>query len=82
MLAALTTGNKLGLGLSALAFIAFALISAMWIPRTRPDFPGRRLGVYVLVTVLFFVGMMAAVFIFGKEKEEPTEHETAISAPL
>ena len=82
MLAALSSGNKLGLGLSAVAFIAFALISAMWIPRTRPDFPGRRLGVYVLVTVLFFIGMMAAVFIFGKEKEEPKEQEAAISALL
>ncbi len=82
MLAALSTGNKIGLGVSGVVFIAFALISAMWIPRTRPDFPGRRLGVYVLVTVLFFVGMMAAVFVFGKEKKEPREHESAISAVL
>ena len=82
MLAALSTGHKLGLGLSALAFIAFALVSAMVIPRTRPDFPGRRVGVYVLVTVLFFVGMMAAVFIFGKEKEEPPEHESALALRL
>ena len=82
MLAVLTTGHKLGLGLSALAFIAFALISAMVIPRTHPDFPGRRVGVYVLVTVLFFVGMMAAVFVFGKEKKEPREKESAISAVL
>ena len=82
MLAALSTGHKLGLGLSGLAFIAFALISAMVIPRTRPDFPGRRLGVYVLVTVLFFVGMMAAVFVFGKEKKEPREHESALALRL
>jgi hypothetical protein len=82
VLAVLTTGHKLGLGLSALAFIAFALVSAMWIPRARPDFPGRRLGVYVLFCVLFFIGMMAAVFIFGKEKEEPKEQEAAITAVL
>ena len=47
MLAALSTAHKLGLGLSGVAFIAFALVSAMLIPRTRPDFPGRRLGWFV-----------------------------------
>ena len=77
MLAALSTGHKLGLGLSGLVFIAFALVSAMLIPRTRPDFPGRRLGWYVFATVLFFIGMMAAVWVFGKEKKEPREHEAA-----
>jgi uncharacterized membrane protein len=81
VLAALSTGHKLGLGLSALAFIAFALLSAMVIPRTRPDFP-RRVGLYVLVTVLFFIGMMAAVFIFGKEEKEPAEHESALALRL
>ena len=75
MLAALSTGHKIGLGLSGLIFIAFALVSAMWIPRTRPDFPGRRLGWYVFVSILFFIGMMAAVFVFGKEKKEPREQE-------
>jgi hypothetical protein len=77
VLAALSTGHKIGLGLSGLIFVAFALVSAVWIPRTRPDFPGRRLGVYVIVSILFFIGMMAAVFVFGKEKKEPREHEAA-----
>ena len=79
MLAVLSTGHKLGLGLSGLAFIVFALVSAMWIPRTNPDFPGRRLGWYVFVTILLFVGMMAAVFVFGKEKKEPRQHESALA---
>jgi hypothetical protein len=82
VLAALSTGHKIGLGLSALAFIAYALISAMVIPRTHPDFPGRRLGVYVVVTVLFFIGMMAAVFVFGKEEPEPEQHESALALRL
>jgi hypothetical protein len=60
VLAALSTAHKLGLGLSGVAFIAFALVSAMLIPRTHPDFPGRRLGWFVFVTVLFYIGMMAA----------------------
>ena len=82
MLAALSTGHKLGLGLSGLAFIVFALVSAMWIPRSRPDFPGRRLGWYVFATILLFVAMMAAVFVFGKEKKEPKQHESALALRL
>ena len=66
MLAALSTAHKLGLGLSALAFIVFALLSAMVIPRSNPDFPGRRLGWFVFVSILFFVGMMCAVLLFGE----------------
>ena len=49
VVAALSTAHKLGLGLSALCFIIFALISSMLIPRFRPDYPGRRLGGYVFV---------------------------------
>ena len=66
MLAALSTANKLGLGLSALAFVLFALISAMVIPRSRPEFPGRSLGWFVFISILFFVGMMSAVLVFGE----------------
>jgi hypothetical protein len=82
VLAALSTGHQIGLGLSGLIFVAFALVSAVWIPRTRPDFPGRRLGVYVIVSIIFFIGMMAAVFVFGKEKKEQREHEPALALRL
>ena len=62
----LSTAHKLGLGLSALAFIIFALVSAMLIPHSRPDFPGRKVGWFVFVSILFFVGMMCAVVFFGE----------------
>ena len=78
MLAALSTAHKLGLGLSALTFIVYALVSSMLVPHYRPDFPGRRLGWYVFVTILFFIGMMAAVFFFGKEEKKP-EHRSALA---
>jgi NADH:ubiquinone oxidoreductase subunit 3 (subunit A) len=62
----LSTAHKLGLGLSALAFIVFALVSAMLIPHARPDFPGRNVGWFVFVSILFFIGMMCAVVFFGE----------------
>jgi hypothetical protein len=77
VVAALSTAHKLGLGLSALVFIIFALVSAMVIPRRNPDFPGRRVGWFVFVSVLFFIGMMLAVVFFGREEEKPAGHEQA-----
>lgn len=66
MLAAtLSSTQKLGLGLSGLAFICFALVSSMLVPRWRPDFPGRSLGWFVFVSILFFVGMMCAVLFIA-----------------
>jgi hypothetical protein len=62
----LSTAHKLGLGLSGLAFVVFALVSAVLIPHTRPSFPGRNLGWFVFVSIVFFVGMMCAVLLFGE----------------
>jgi hypothetical protein len=67
VLLALSTGHKLGLGLSVLVFAGFALISSMVIPRRSPQYPGRGLPIFLAVSVLLFVGMMAAVIIFGAE---------------
>jgi len=69
VLLALSTGQKLGLAGVAAVFIAFALASALLIPRAQPAFPGRRLGLYVLGTVALFFAMMAAVLVFGREEE-------------
>ena len=52
MLLAITSGGKLGLGVLAGAFIVFALLSAFYFPRRNPDFPGRRLGLYIVVAAL------------------------------
>jgi cytochrome c oxidase assembly factor CtaG len=85
VLAALSTGHEIGLGLAGLAFIVFALVCAMVIPRRYPDFPGERRNLFILVCVLFFAGMLTAVAIFGKSKTPPERHNnqaTSMAAPL
>ena len=67
---ALSTENKVALGLVALAFIGFSLVVSMVIPRYRPDFPGRHLNAFLAACALFFVAMLLAVFVFGREAEE------------
>lgn len=69
-LLAITSNGKIGLGLVALLFIAFALVSSFVLPRRDPNFPGNRLGAYVAVSALIFVAMIAAVVVFAKESEE------------
>jgi mono/diheme cytochrome c family protein len=92
VLLGLTTDQKLGLAGTAAVFIAFALVTALVIPRYRPDFPGRKgLGLFVVVTLLLTVAMIGAVVVFASEDEgaeaaahvetevtetEPTETET------
>jgi cytochrome c6 len=71
VLLALTSGQKLGLGLVAGVFIAFALASAFAIPRWRPDFPGARgLKLFVAVTVVLVVAMLTAIAVLAQEEEE------------
>ena len=70
MLLGLTTDQKLGLGGTAAVFIAFALITALLIPRYRPEFPGRKgVGLFVVVTLLLTVAMLGAVVVFAAEDE-------------
>ena len=82
MLLALTTNQELGLAITAAVFIAFALLSALVIPRSQPNFPGRTgLVPFILVTVILTIAMLGAVEVFAKEDHaeaggETTETET------
>jgi mono/diheme cytochrome c family protein len=69
VLLAISSQGKVGLGVLAGLLIAFAILSAFYFPRRNPDFPGNRLGLFVLVTVILFVGTMAGVVVFAKEEE-------------
>jgi cytochrome c553 len=70
VLVAITTEGKLGVGILAGLLIVFAILSAFYFPRRNPDFPGDRLGLFVLVTIVLFLGTMAGVIVFAKEEEE------------
>ncbi|TMK74399.1 MAG: hypothetical protein E6G45_14805 [Actinobacteria bacterium] len=76
MLLALSTGHKVGLAVVGAAFILFALGSSFLFPRFRPQFPGHGLRAFIVVTFVFFFGMLAAVEVFGAE---PKEHKAAES---
>jgi mono/diheme cytochrome c family protein len=70
---ALSTEHSIALGLVAAAFVVFALVSSLVIPRRWPQFPGERgLRWFVVVTVLLCIGTLAAVEVFAKEGSEET----------
>jgi mono/diheme cytochrome c family protein len=89
VLLALSTAHELGLGLVALTFIVFALLSSFVFPRWNPNYPGKRLGLFLVVVVLFVIAELAAVEKFAAESkaagEKPTGSttttQTTTSAP-
>lgn len=70
VVAGLSSGHKIGLAVVGAAFIVFALVSSFVLPRRIPDFPGKYMGLYVTICVVFFVAMLSAVLVFGREAPE------------
>jgi uncharacterized cupredoxin-like copper-binding protein len=70
---ALSTGHEVGLGVTGLVFILFALASSFLFPRFRPDYPGRGLLAFIVVSFVFFFGMLTAVEVFGAEETHHAE---------
>ncbi len=70
---ALSTGHEIGLGVTALVFILFALASSFLFPRYRPDYPGRGLLAFIVIAFVFFFGMLTAVEVFGAESKHHGE---------
>ncbi len=77
---ALSTGHQIGLGVTGAVFIAFALASSFLFPKFRPQFPGRGLPAFIVVTFVFFFGMLTAVEVFGAEEKEG-EKQVAETTP-
>jgi cytochrome c6 len=65
--------SEIILGLFALVLVVFSLVVALVIPRRDPDFPGRRMPVFIAVAILLVVAMLAAVEVFGAEEEHGDE---------
>src|SRR5207245_5055608 len=70
----LAASHKMGIAAVAGCFILFALASALWLPRRRPDFPTRSgLGWYMGVVVTFAAGTLVAVVVLAAEPKEKAE---------
>jgi mono/diheme cytochrome c family protein len=82
VVAGLSTTNKIGLATVAALFIIFALVSSFLLPRRNPNFPGRRVGWYSALAVLFLVAMISAVLIFGRESEEEAAPSNPNTLPV
>ncbi len=82
VIAGISTGHEIGLAAVGAAFILFALISSFVLPLRNPNFPGKAMPLYLTICVVFFVAMVSAVIVFGKEKKEASaETTTTATAP-
>jgi len=72
VLLTITTTGKVTLLIVAGAFIVWALISAIWIPKRNPGFPAT-LTAFVLVSALFLVAQLSAVYWVTSTQEVETE---------
>jgi cytochrome c6 len=67
------TGYQTALLVVAAVFITFALIVALVVPRSRPEFPGRYLGIFLAVCIALFAAQITAVLVLAQvgESDEP-----------
>jgi plastocyanin len=77
LIAGLSTEHKIGLLVMAGIFIGFSLWSSFLAPRRWPDYPGRAMSVFIFASFALFVGMLAAVEIFGVEEEASAGEKSA-----
>jgi uncharacterized cupredoxin-like copper-binding protein len=80
LLFGLSSGNKTAIIVMAAIFVGFALLCSILIPRWNPQFPGRRLWLFVGICALLFLGMMTTVIVFGKESKAAGEEKTTSAA--
>jgi mono/diheme cytochrome c family protein len=70
VVAGLSTGHQIGLATVGVLFIAFAAISSFVLPRRDPNFPGKHMPVFIAISGLFFIAMLSAVLVFGRESKK------------
>ena len=79
LLSGITTLGKTVLVIVAVVFIAWAIITAIFVPKRNPGFP-RRLDAYILVTAILFVAQMSAI-VWVSETQEVEEAHAAEPEP-
>jgi len=72
VLFAITTTGKVALLIVAGAFIAWALITAIWIPKRNADFPAALTG-FLLISALFLVAQLGTVYWVTSTQEVEAE---------
>jgi len=81
VLSALSTGHKTAILVVAAVFIVFALCSSFVFSRMNPNFPGRRIVLFIVVCVLLTAAMLGSVIAFaGEPKEVAAEKENKAAA--
>ena len=73
LLSGITSLGKTVLLVAAIAFIAWAIITAIFVPKRHSTFP-RRLDAYILVSVLFFLAQMTAIVWVSETQEVEEAH--------
>jgi len=71
------TGYEVALLVVAAVFIVFALVVALVVPRRRPDFPARGLGIFIAICIALFAVQMGAVLALAELGEGHDEAEAA-----
>jgi mono/diheme cytochrome c family protein len=73
--------NDVILGIVAAVLVGFALVVSLVVPRRDPGFPGRHLGLFVLVAALLVVGMLTSVEVLGESHHFAVGGESGAGAP-
>jgi cytochrome c2 len=85
VLSALATSHKVGIAAIAGVFILFAFASSFLLPAVWPSFPGKYVGLFVVVCVLLTAGMLTSVIALAREPKEERaaagEKTTTATAP-
>jgi mono/diheme cytochrome c family protein len=73
LLSGLTTLGQTVLLITAITFIVWAIVTAIFVPKRNPSFP-RRLDAYILVSAILFLTQMTAVVWVSETQEAEEAH--------
>jgi len=80
LVAALTSLGKTVTLIVAITFIAWAIVTAIFVPKRSPGFP-RRLDAYIVVSALLFLAQMTTVVWAAQTQEADEEHAAEVQPP-